>query len=343
MTATTAIATDANTATAAEQKKKIFLASDVGMRGADPYAFHLEGFVATTPYFKEGTQDSNAYLGVSMGVRGSAEAIFDRATGNWSRDKSYPEKDGFVRLKFFGSAAEEMSKIMTIGRHLVVAGKLEKEEPYEDKDGNTREPIAVLTDGLADLGSRKNNIPATIGKNVVGATQTYTTKDGIIHNVTTACLVQGTIISVAPLASSARGTAYLRFGVRTRLPAEKVFDLANGVNVAGKEYDKSKRIINVVVFNDMATRLSKIITQNTQVVITGEIAENEYNGNISYQMISRDLTIMQYAPKEASAAENTAAPATATSGMTAENTQTATDSAKDCFIDPDEDDGELPF
>ena len=336
----------ATTVTATTETKKGFLSADVGQNGDKLYAFHLEGYEAAPPFFKEATQDKKAFLAVNMGIRGSAEALFDRASGVWSKEKTYPEQDGYVRLKFFGEAAEEASKTLSVGRHLVVAGRMKKEE-FTDRDGNPAEGVTIDVDGMADLGSRKNNIPATVGDKVVGTTRTYTTRDGVIHHAATACLVQGTILNLKPLAVSAKGTAYLRFGVRTRLPAEKVSDLANGIDPTGKEYDKDKKIVDVVVFNDMATRLAKILANNAQVVMTGEINSHEYEGKVSYQMIPRDLTIMKFPPREDTPTNNsatsTATAGPATSGMAAENTQAAAESAAGCFIEDDEDGEDLPF
>jgi len=332
-----AAATTAATTTAT---RRPYLASNVGKTAkGEPFAYTLEGYIGSSaPFFAEAKDDKSAYLNVSMGLRGSAERIMARANGTYDSKATYgkvdeagQESDEFASIRIYGDMAEKLNEanVLTKGRHVVVSGRL-KIQNYKTKSGGDGQELIVEAANVVDLGSRKNGIDPVISNTVGAATRTYTTKDGVVHTENLATGFIGTVINSKGLEISDSGVKHLSFGIKGGLPAEKVHDLANGIDTKDKEYDPKRAIVNAVVFGDQAERLSKVIRDNAIVVVSGPIEVRDYNGNISYQMRPRDVIIAKYAPSE-----------TPASGTAAAETSAA---APAYYVPEDDgDDGELPF
>lgn len=314
--------------------KKKFLPAEVGKDAkGKPHAFHVEGHISKPAYFKEGSGDKKSYLGTSMGIGMSPERMMALAEGTYDKTKDYGEANGFVSLNLFGEDAEKFSKVCVTGLHVAVAGTLEWHE-YPLKSGNGKgKELRILVDKLVVMGSK--SVEAVVTDTVGVATRVYTGSDGVQRSTAIVELMNGTVIGTRELAYSDKQKAYLSFGVKTEMPAEKIYDLAAGTYDSKKEYDTKKRIVNVVVFDKAAEALSKVVRDGAQVVCSGPVELREYNENITYQMKARPCSIMKFAPKS----EDGAAPAEAPNGTAA---AAAADTSE--FVPlSDVDDDELPF
>ena len=334
-----------NTNTATTTRRSAYKVAQVGKTVKDvPYAIMLEGNVASAaPYFNEKTADKKAFLSVSIGIRGSVERLMARANGTYEKGKTYGvigedglEKDEFVDLHLFGDLAEKMSKVLVKGRRVVVSGPM-KMEDYKRKDGTPAKRLVINVDNIVDGGSRKDSVDPTIGDNIAVVTTTYTGKDGVVHNTPMAGTVSGRAYVTNGLQTGGSGVPFFTFGLKTNMPAEKVFDLANGSYSKDKAYDEKKTIINVTVFREGAERLSKVIANGAIVCVAGSIEAREYGGNISYQMRPFDgsVVVLKYGENKGEGA----APAAGTAAADAAPTADAGE-----FFAPVEDEGdELPF
>ena len=334
-----------NTNTATTTRRSAYKVAQVGKTVKDvPYAIMLEGNVASAaPYFNEKTADKKAFLSVSIGIRGSVERLMARANGTYEKGKTYGvigedglEKDEFVDLHLFGDLAEKMSKVLVKGRRVVVSGPM-KMEDYKRKDGTPAKRLVINVDNIVDGGSRKDSVDPTIGDNIAVVTTTYTGKDGVVHNTPMAGTVSGRAYVTNGLQTGGSGVPFFTFGLKTNMPAEKVFDLVNGSYSKDKAYDEKKTIINVTVFRESAERLSKVIANGAIVCVAGSIEAREYGGNISYQMRPFDgsVVVLKYGENKSEGA----APAAGTAAADAAPTADAGE-----FFAPVEDEGdELPF
>lgn len=303
----------------------------------DPYAFQLEGYISSSaPYFKEASGEKNAFLSTSIGLPCASDMLLALAKGEYDREKAYTGSE-FADLKLFGQRAEKFSSVLNKGRRVIVAGLL-KEEAFTRKDGTPGQKLVVEVDNLIDAGSRKDSIDPTIGDDIAVITMAYTTKDGVNHTVPMACTMSGTVIGCRGLATGSNGIPYLSFGIRTKMPAEKINDLVNGTYSKDKAYDTKKTIVNVTVFRKEAERLAKVLTDGAVVVVSGPVEAREYNGNTSYQMQPRlgAVTIIKFGPRP----DGSAAP-TGTAAAAAAETPDP-NAGGFAILDEDGDD-ELPF
>ena len=109
---------------------------------------------------------------------------------------------------------------------------------------------------------------------------------------------------------------------------KKVYDLASTGKV-GEYADDAPSILNLVFFDRQAETMQKLLKPGMTIAVTGEVTEDVYNGNTSYVMRPRSVSIVNFgdtAQNQAAAAP--AAPAEEPAG----------------FADlGDEGDEELPF
>ena len=301
-----------------------------------PYAFQLEGYISSAaPYFKAAEGEKGAFLSVSIGLPCPADMLLALANGEYDREKQYTGAE-FADMKLFGQRAEKFSSVLNKGRHVVVSGLL-KEEDFIRRDGTPAKKLVIEVDNLIDAGSRQDNVEATVGRDISVVTTSYTTKDAVNHTVPMACTLSGTVIGCRGLATGSSGVPYLSFGIKTGMPAEKVYDLANGTYSKDKNYDAKKTIINAVVFRKEAERLSKVLADGAIVVVTGPVEAREYNGNTSYQLQPRlgAVTVVKYGPRP----DGSAAPAGTAAAAAAETP----DLTAGGFVMVEDDDEDLPF
>lgn len=316
-------------------EKKRYLAAEVGMDAkGHPHAFHLEGYISKPAYFKEATEDKAAYLGTSMGIGVNPERLMALADGTYDKAKDYGSDDGsFVTLNVFGKEAEAFSKVCNTGIRVAVTGVLEWNE-YKTKDDADARELRVRCDKVVVMGGK--GVTSEASSSIAVAANVYTGSDGVQRSINYAELVTGEVIGCRGLATGGSGKKYLSFGVKTKMPAKKIYDLANGAYNKDNEYDDKKRIVNAVVFDRAAEALSNVIRDGALVVLTGAVTEREYNGDTSYQMRPRVTSIMKFAPRAEGETADNAAPAgsVAAAGVP--------DSSGFVPLD-DDDDGELPF
>lgn len=277
------------------EKAKKYLAAELGLDSkGHPHAFHLEGYVAKPPYFKESDGEKKAFLGVSIGVAMPNERMMALADGTYDKNTDYGDEDGFVNLKVFGQRAESFSKECAVGLKVAVSGTFEW-EPYPRKDGSDGKNLVLNVKNLVVMGSRTTD---PIQNNTVTcATKVYTGEDGVNRSITYAELLTGTVISNWGLKTSPNDVDYLNLGVRVGVPVKKVADMVAGKYAADKDYGKAN-ILSVTLFRKTAVALETILQKGAQVVLTGNVVPKEYNGEISYQMRPRVISIMKYPPKE---------------------------------------------
>lgn len=333
---TTANNTAANTAAPA---KKRFLSAEVGLDAKNKaHAFHVEGYISQPPRFNPATDEKDAFLGTSMGIGMNPERLMALANGTFDKNTDYGEANGFVGLRVYGKLAEDFSAKCAKGLKVAVSGELAYHD-WTDKDGNAQRDVTINVSNIAIMGSRTEE-PILSNRISVG-TLAYKSDDGVVHTVPMAEQLTGKVVNVKPLATGgADNMSYFSFGVLTQLPAEKIYDMVNGISTDGKEYEKNKRIVNVVVFRNRAEALSKIIRKGTLVVLTGPVKAREYNGETSYQMSPRVASIMKFAPRDDDAAAQGPAPA----GTVAAELNPSTEADNDNGFAPmDDDDMELPF
>lgn len=324
-------------ATTNTTEKKRYLAAQLGMDAkGNPHAFHVEGYISKPAYFKTGTDDKKSYLGTSIGIAMSPERMMALADGTFDKALDYGEDNGFISLNLFGKEAEAFSKVCAVGIRVAVSGNLEWNE-YPLKNGNTGKDLRILVNNLVVMGGK--NSDATIASDVGVATRIYTGSDGVQRSVPTVELMSGVVVNVRDLAFGGKDNkAYLSFGVKTAMPAEKICDLATGTFDSKKDYDTKKRIVNVTVFGGTAEALSKVIRDGALVVCTGAVEAREYNGNTSYQMRAQVCSVMKYAPLAEGGAT-----ASAPSGTAAAASAPDANYSSDFFTVDDLDDNDLPF
>lgn len=315
-------------------EKKRYLAAEVGTDAkGHPHAFHLEGYISKPAYFKEKTEDKMAYLGTSMGIGVNPERLMALADGSYDKTKDYGSDDGsFVTLNVFGKDAEEFSKVCNTGIRVAVTGTLEWNE-YKTKSGEDARELRVLCNKVVVMGGK--GVESELSSSIATATNVYTGSDGVQRSSCYAELMTGEVIGCRNLAESNSGKKYLSFGIKTKMPAKKVYDLANGSYNKDNEYDDKKRIVNAVLFDRSAEVMANVLHDGALVVATGPVSEREYNGDVSYQMRPRVISVMKFAPRPDDEAENVA-PA---NSVAAAGTP---DSSGFVPVDDDDDD-ELPF
>lgn len=321
----------ATTPKAEANKNRPFTAANVGMSAKGPFAFHLEGFVTRDPNLMPPVEGKKQMVTTSIGISGNAWAVLARAEGTYSKETEYPENE-FVDLVVFGKTAEEFSKAVTKGSKVAVSGHIQRRD--YTKDGETRESVSVVVDGFVVLATKKQT--GELRANMVPATAITTAEDGKETTTPTACLVNGTVVGLKTLGTGKSGKSYLQFGLRTQVPAEKIYDLAVGQWSKDKSYDDKKTIVNMTVFGATADRMAKLLKPGMEMAVTGRIEKQEYNGNISYQMMPFTLSVMKFveAAEAANDEASTSAPAKAPKTPKAAPATPPAD---------DDDDDELPF
>lgn len=315
-------------------EKKRYLAAEVGMDvNGKPHAFHVEGYISRPAYVTRGTEDKKSYLGTAIGTTTETEALMALADGSYEKGKEYGGGE-FLSLNMFGSLAESFSKVCEVGLKVAVSGTFEWHD-YTSKDGAPRKELRLLVDNLVVMGSRTKE--GEISNRVGHATRMFADKDGVVHNQPYTELMTGEVIGAKGLKSSASGHEYLSFGVKTKIPAKKIYDLATGTYKDGNEYDTKKCIVNAVLFDRTAKALANLIRNGAQVVCSGAVTAREYNGETSYQMVPRVISIMKFAPKVED--ENAANTGAAPTGSVASAGYSGTSD----FVPMDDEDDELPF
>jgi len=327
----------ANTAaTATGTAKKRFLPAEVGLDAkGKPHAFHVEGYVGNPPYFTPADGDEKkAYLGFSLGIGQEADRLYALATGTYNADTEYGGGT-FIKVKAFGKIAEEFSQTCDKGLRVAVSGTVEKETFKNKKTGEDGENVVILAANIVIMGSK--SVEAILNDSISVATRVFTGKDGVERSQPMAEGLCGTVKQSWGLKES-NGKTYLSLSVRANMPAEKVFDLVTGKYSKDKEYKDNMRQMNVTLFGKQATALAGILRTGAEVVMTGPVNDREYNGEISYQMLPRIISIMKFASKDsADAAAATSAPA----GSAAAAMEAPAENAG--FAAYEDDDGELPF
>lgn len=320
--------------TATSGAKKRFLPAEVGLDAkGKPHAFHVEGYVGNPPYYAPADGDEKkAYLGFSIGIGQEADRLYALAMGMYDANKEY---DGgtFVKVKAFGKIAEEFSQTCVKGLRVAVSGAVDKEK-YTKKDGTEAENIVILAANIVVMGSK--SVEAILNDNISVATRVYTGKDGVERAQSMAEGLCGTVKQNWGLKES-NGKTYLALSVRANMSAEKVFDLVTGKYSKDKEYKDNVRQMNVTLFGKQATALASILRPGAEVVMTGPVKDREYNGETTYQMLPRIISIMKFAPKEDNSDTAAAAPA----GSAAAAMEVPAENAG--FAAYEDDDGELPF
>lgn len=325
--------------------KRPFLNTEVGKNvEGDPFAFHLEGLTASkTPHFSEASEGKDAFLGISIGVGMAADALLARAKGEYNKeDKDKYTMSEFVSLRIYGKQAEELSAIYTTGIKIAVSGKLSLRD-YQKNDGTPAQEVTCDVKKLVVMGGKTTEPKLT--DSIGTATYVYKDKSGTDRSIRMAQLLTGTVVGEPKLRES-NGKKFFNFGIKTALPAAKVYDLANGLE-ARAEYG-NKTITNITVFDKQAEALSRIISAGAQVVASGPVQEREYNGNVSYSMNARALGIMKLAPLPANETNAAAGPApVGTAAAAAAEAAAAAAAAvpNSSFVDlgTDDEEGELPF
>lgn len=316
--------------------KKRFLPAELGLDAkGKAHAFHVEGYVGNPPFFKPEDGDKKAYLGFSIGISQEADRLYALATGTYDSSKEYGGGT-FIRVKAFGKIAEEFSKVAVKGLRVAVSGTVDKEK-YQKKDGSGEgEQVVILANNIVVMGSK--TVEAILNDRISVATRVYAGKDGIEHSQPVAEGLCGTVKNNWGLKES-NGKPYLSLSVKACLPAEKVYDLVTGQSTSKKEYE-NKYLMNVTLFGKQAQALANILRPDTEVVMTGPVSSREYNGDISYQILPRVISILKFAPQNGNAA-STAPDGSAPAGSAAAAMEAPAENAG--FTAYEDDDGELPF
>lgn len=323
--------------------KRPYLGAVVGRTVENaPYAFHLEGYAASTdPRFFPADGEKQARFTFSIGIHGPADALLARAEGTYDKGKTYTMSE-FVDLSFFGKDAEAVSAIYEKGMKLAVAGKLSL-RTYNKSDGTPGSSVTCAVSRYALMETRGKSVKAAVTDNFGTVSYVYKDKTGSDRVIPMAELLTGTVVGTPKLGES-NGKKYFGFGLKTASPAAKVYDAANQVDTKDKEYDAGKRIVNAVVFDVKAETLSKLVRTGTMLVVTGPIREEEYNGAMNYRMSAREVGIMKYAPVPAGEGDEGSNPTgPAPAGSVAAAAEEAAFVPSSEFVDMDDEDGELPF
>lgn len=321
-------------------EKKAFLNSVLGRDvEGNPYAFHLEGFTASKdPKFVEAADGKDAFLGIAIGVGRPADALLALAKGEYSKDAAYSLGE-FVGLRLYGKLAEEFSKAYKTGVKIAVSGKLGLRD-YDKSDGSKGQEVTCNVSKLVIMGGKETEPQLTDSINAT----TYVYEDkkvGGDRSIGMAGLLTGTVVGTPALRES-NGKKFFTFGLKTKLPAAKVYDLANGLSRDG--YEASKTIVNVTVFDRQAETLANLLRAGAQCVVTGPVREREYNGNTSYNMNARAVGIMKLAPLPAGSEAAGPAPAGTAAAAAAEAAGAAASTLPQSdFVDLGDEEEELPF
>lgn len=321
-------------------RKPSFLAAELGRDPkGNPRAFHVEGYVSKPAYYREATGDKKSFLSTSIGLNMSAERMMALADGSYSKDVDYGENNGFLKLVLFGEEAEKFSQQYAVGVKVAVTGRLEWND-YVTKDNTPGRELQLFVDYFVVMGGKTKE--PIIGNNIAAVTREFTDKDNVKRTTAYAALMSGKVVGCNGLKYSESGVPYFSFGVKTSMPASKIYALTNGLFNKEAEYDDNKRIVNVTLFNRSAEAMSKLVDNGAIVVCSGPVKEREYNGNLYYEMSARVCSIMKFAPKAEAATGESAAPApeNTASAAAAQYAPPSFDDFKELF---DEDDGELPF
>lgn len=319
--------------------KKPYLANIVGRTVEnDPYAFHLEGFAASNdPKFFPADGEKQARFSFSIGIRGAADELLARANGTYNKENTYSMSE-FVDISLFGKDAEEVSKVYVKGMKIAVAGKLSL-RTYDKADGSQGSAVSCAVNKHILMESKGKPIVAKVTNAFGTVSYVYKDKTGSDRIINMAELLSGTVIGT-PKFGESNGHKYYSFGLKTAVPAAKVFDAVNGNDTKNKEYDANKRIINVVVFDKKAETLANLAKPGAMVAVTGPVKEEEYNGSVSYRMSAREVGMMKFAPLPAGE-DNPAGPAPAGSAAAAADGPAPIPSGE--FMPMEDEEGELPF
>lgn len=287
-TTTTKKKTAAEPAQAKETGRR-FTTAFVGNTPAGPFAFQVEGNL-TRPCELREMPDGRPVLNNSIGIGRSAFALLALAEGTYDKDAKYPDNP-FVELAAFGDVAKRMAELGK-GVRIVVTGKLSK-RTWKDKANADRESVQIQVSEFAVL-SCKAAPKGEGAKTTVPATNQFTKKDGEEVLRPVACLVSGTIYNVDELGTAPSGNSYLHFNMFAQEPAEKVLDKARGVDTADKEYDPKRTLIRCSAFGRQAEALAKLLKKGMQVVVSGNVTDNVFEGKTSVQMTVNALNVVNF-------------------------------------------------
>lgn len=318
-----------------------YLAAEVGLNEkGQPFGFHIEGYISKPAYFSEADleEDKAAFLTTSIGIAMTPERLMALAEGTYDSNADYGEPNGFLDLRMTGKTAEDFSQSCVVGAKVAVTGRLEW-KTFTKKDSTEGRSLVVVVYKIVLMGGK--TIEPKLTDSIGVATRVYTGKDSVTRFMPMATLVTGTVLNNWGVKTGGdNNKPYLPISVKVGLPAEEVYDRVSGKYDKDKEYGKS-RILNVTLFDKAAMVLANILRKGAQVALTGSVYTREYNGETRYQMLPRVVSVMKYAPKDESSADNTADGSPSSSAAT-EAPGYPVDASGFAPID-DDDDGELPF
>lgn len=326
--------TVAETATAAP---RVFMRTkNVGMSGDKPFAFHLEGTLTRDISLTPATEDKKAFafgsIGIGTDAKGTpidAMSLLARAKHETVEEVETPTP--FVNLVFFDKLAEKIGSdpCAKKGVLIAVSGQMRKNT---GKDNIER--LEVVVDNYTVL----RNADAKRNKRVAVAPMTYENKDNEIVTKPIVTLLTGRVFkNIVQGQSATSGTPYLRAGIGLAVPVKKVYDVAS-TGKAGEYAEGDPSILNLVFFDKDAERMGKLLREGMIIAVTGEVTENVYNGNASYSMRPRSVSVVNYGPNENG---QSAAPGTPANEPAA---AAAVPAADDFAGLADEDEGmDLPF
>lgn len=319
--------TTATTPETASAPRRFFRIKNVGTSdGSKAYAYHLEGTLTRDLNILPATGDkqtlANGSIGIGTDVNGApvdAKGLYYRAI---HADKPDEEPTPFVNLVFRGKLAEKAASELKKGELIAVSGPLQL---HTGKDGVER--TEVLVDNYVVLRHGNRN------KRVSVSPMSYTKKDGETVTTTEVTLLTGKVLnSINTGESKTTGKPWLRCGIGLAVPAKKVFDLASTGKV-GDYPDDAGTIMNLVFFDRQADTMQKLLKPGMVIAVTGQVTEDVYNGNTSYVMRPRSVSVVSYGDDQQG--QTTSAPAA---------DETSAEEPAAGFADlGDEGDEELPF
>lgn len=339
MSSKTATATNTNTSANADTKRR-FLAAEVGLNEkGQPFAFHVEGYISKPAYFLAANpeEEKRAYLSTSIGINMSPERLMALADGTYNKDADYGEANGFLDLRLTGKMAEDFSESCVVGSRVAVAGRLDWSS-FTKKDSTEGKSLTVIVSSIVVMGGK--SVEAKLTNTIGVATKVYTGSDSVSRSMPMATLVTGTVLNNWGLKTGGDNKTFLPLSVKALLPSEEIYDRVTGKYDKEKEYGPS-HILNVTLFGKAATALVGILRRDAQVVMTGVVDSREYNGETTYQMRPRVLSVMKFAPNDNSG--EAGADSQAPSGSAAAEMAPPPGDASGFEPFDDEDDGELPF
>ena len=252
------------------------------------YAYHLEGTLTRDLNILPATEDKAALASGSIGIGtdangndADAKAMYHRALHEDAPADEQPTP--FVNLVFRSKLAEKAASELKKKSLIAVSGPMHLQT---GKDGVER--VEVSVDNYVVLRNGDRN------KRVSVSPMTYTKKDGETVTSTEVTLLTGKVLnSISTGQSKATGNLYLRAGIGLAVPVKKVYDLASTGKV-GEYADDAPSILNLVFFDRQAETMQKLLKPGMTIAVTGEVTEDVYNGNTSYVMRPRSVSIVNF-------------------------------------------------